>query len=357
MFWLIFILLLFSACNAIRITKIQNIIIVGNIYNTLLNVTEDQCICEMIKVNDAICALNYFSTNQTCQLYRSNSSTIFVEFHLNSTIIFLYQSSILILDIQEYQPITSSSTPTAILLSSPSSASPSASPSAISSSSSTTTSSSTSTSTTTSTTSKTTSTTTACNFFLNQTTYSVGLQPMSVAVADVNSDNKPDIVVANQGSNTVSVLLNAGSGTFNAATNYTVGGNPFSVAVVDVNSDNKPDIVVANFFGGTIGVLLNAGIGTFNAQTTYAVGTYPYSVAVVDVNSDNKPDIVVANYGSNNVGVLLNTGNGTFNNQTTYPVGSSPYSVAIVDVNSDNEPDIVVVNYDPPYTVSVLLHC
>ncbi|CAF4263481.1 unnamed protein product, partial [Adineta steineri] len=135
---------------------------VGNMYNTLLNVTEDQCICEMIKVNDSISALNYFSTNQTCQLFRSNMSTIFVEFYLNSTIIFLNQSSISILNILEYQPSTPSSTPTAI-----SSTSPSASPSSTSSPTSSTTSKTTSTSTTTSsttssspTTSKTTSTST-----------------------------------------------------------------------------------------------------------------------------------------------------------------------------------------------------
>ncbi|CAF4191357.1 unnamed protein product [Adineta steineri] len=110
MFWILFILSLFCVCNSIPITKIQNIIIVGNMYNNLFNVTEDQCICEMIKVNDSISALNYFSTNQTCQLYRSNISTIYVEFYLNSTIIFLNQSSISILNILEYQPSTTSST-------------------------------------------------------------------------------------------------------------------------------------------------------------------------------------------------------------------------------------------------------
>ncbi|CAF0861295.1 unnamed protein product [Adineta steineri] len=76
-------------------------------YNNLFNVTEDQCICEMIKLNDSISALNYFSTNQTCQLYRSNISTIYVEYYLNSTIIFLNQSSITILNILEYRFDTS----------------------------------------------------------------------------------------------------------------------------------------------------------------------------------------------------------------------------------------------------------
>ena len=112
-----------------------------------------------------------------------------------------------------------------------------------------------------------------------------------------------------------------------------------------MNSDNKPDIVVANYDSNNVGVLLNTGNGTFLSQTTYSTGTHPLSVAVVDVNSDNKPDIVVANSGSNNVGVLLNTGNGTFLSQTTYSTGTNPQSVAVVDVNSDNKPDIVVANY------------
>jgi hypothetical protein len=64
------------------------------------------------------------------------------------------------------------------------------------------------------------------------------------------------------------------------------GTSPRSVTVVDVNSDNKPDIVVANEYSANVGVLLNTGTGTFLSQTTYSTGTYPYSVAVVDVNSD-----------------------------------------------------------------------
>ena len=98
---------------------------------------------------------------------------------------------------------------------------------------------------------------------------------------------------------------------------------PNSVAVVDVNSDNKPDIVVANLGSNNVVVLINTGNGTFLNQSTYSTdNSGPYSVAVVDVNSDNKPDIVVANQGSDNVGVLLNTGNGTFLNQTTYSTDS-----------------------------------
>jgi 2-keto-3-deoxy-galactonokinase len=204
----------------------------------------------------------------------------------------------------------------------------------------------------------------ACSsMFFNQTTYSTAAAsaPYSVAVVDVNGDNKPDIVVANSGTNNVGVLLNAGNGTFLNQTTYSTvtASSPRLVAVVDVNGDNNPDIVVANSGTTNVGVLLNAGNGTFLNQTTYSTGgtSSPRSVAVVDVNSDSKPDIVVANSGTNNVGVLLNAGNGTFLNQTTYSTGtgSTPYSVAVVDVNNDNKPDIIVANYGGS-NVGVLLN-
>ena len=189
--------------------------------------------------------------------------------------------------------------------------------------------------------------------FLAQIIYSTGASsnPSSVAVVDVNNDNKSDIVVSDYGSHNIGVFLNMGNGTFLAQTTYATGGgsNPRAVAVVDVNGDNKPDIVVACYTANNVVVFLNIGNGTFLAQTTYptGAGSNPRSIAVGDVNSDNKPDIVVGSYTSNNIGVFLNAGNGTFLAQTTYSTGASsnPSSVAIADVNNDNNPDIVIVSY------------
>ena len=189
--------------------------------------------------------------------------------------------------------------------------------------------------------------------FTGQTTYSTGSgsEPYSVIVADVNGDNKPDIIVADSGTNNVGVLLNLGNTMFTSQTTYSTGGSssPQSVVTADINGDNKPDIIVANSGTNNVGVLLNLGNAMFTAQTTYSTGegSSPQSVAAMDVNGDNKLDLIVAKKGTNNVGVLLNTGNGTFASQTTYSTGedSSPQSVTTADVNGDNKPDIVVANY------------
>src|SRR5918993_1097757 len=75
--------------------------------------------------------------------------------------------------------------------------------------------------------------------------------PASVAVGDFNGDGNPDLAVANQLANTVSVLLGAAGGVFTRQTpNLIVGSGPTSVAVGDFNGDHDPDLAVANQFDG-----------------------------------------------------------------------------------------------------------
>jgi hypothetical protein len=191
--------------------------------------------------------------------------------------------------------------------------------------------------------------------FRAQQTFTAGVVPCSIAAADVNGDGKPDLVVANRNytSGTVSVLLGNGNGTFQSQQTFATGSQPVSVAVSDLNGDGRPDLVVANR-GGTVSVLLGNGNGTFQTQQTFATGAYPRSVAVSDVNGDGRPDLIVANFSSNTVSVLLGNGNGTFQSQQTFASGTHPYSVAVSDVNGDGKPDLVVANSNSN-TVSVLL--
>jgi hypothetical protein len=207
-----------------------------------------------------------------------------------------------------------------------------------------------------------------------------GSFPVSVAIADVNGDGKPDLLVANQGpggtvSGTVSVLLGNGDGTFQAAVSYGSGGSfTYSLAVGDVNGDGKLDLVVTNAASNTVGVLLGHGDGTFAPALTFdSDGAFPDSVAIADVNGDGVPDIVVVDCGNKFAGcgggqngtaaVLLGNGDGTFRTGASYDAGSGPISVAIADVNGDGKPDIVVADCganifcptSAPGAVSILL--
>jgi FG-GAP-like repeat len=71
------------------------------------------------------------------------------------------------------------------------------------------------------------------------------------------------------------------------------GGGVISVAVADVNGDGKPDLAVTNYNSGTVGVLLGNGDGTFQPTVTYNAGGNPSAIAMADVNGDGKPDLVV----------------------------------------------------------------
>ena len=89
--------------------------------------------------------------------------------------------------------------------------------------------------------------------------YATGDGPESVAIGDLNGDGKPDLATANliYRTNTVSVLLNRGDGSFQAKLDYRTGGDPYSVVIGDLNGDGKQDLATANLHANTVSVLLN----------------------------------------------------------------------------------------------------
>lgn len=193
-------------------------------------------------------------------------------------------------------------------------------------------------------------------------TYSSGANshPEGLALADVNQDGRLDILTANQGSNSVGVLLGQGNGDFVAASTYHAGSphGPYAVALADVNGDGRPDILTANLYNHTAGVLLGQAGGGFAAVRSYPTGpnTFPMALAVADLNGDGRPDVVTANQ-TDTAGVLLGQENGGFAAAATYATGpaGAPYAVTVADVNGDGRLDIVVANAATS-TVGVLLN-
>jgi len=201
--------------------------------------------------------------------------------------------------------------------------------------------------------------------------YPAGNGPGSVAIGDLNGDQVPDLAVANETSDNVSVLLGIGDGTFAAAVNYPAGDGPSSVAIGDLNGDQVPDLAVTN--GGTypehedagVSILLGIGDGTLAAAAHYAAGGSPLSVAIGDLDADQVPDLVLATHGTypeyddGGVSVLLGVGDGTFAAAVDYPAGDWPSSIAMGDLDGDQVPDLAVANLGtyPEYAdgVSVLL--
>jgi len=189
-----------------------------------------------------------------------------------------------------------------------------------------------------------------------------GSGPAALASADFNGDGHLDLVVANEGSATISVFLGNGDGTFGPRTDYAVGNSPVFVATGDFNGDGVLDLAVANKADDTVSILfgnLNTttstiGNGTFSAQTIYPAGSSPSSIAVADYNIDGLEDLSVAAAGDNSVSVLLNLGGGTFGPNFELPAGTDPVSITTADFNGDSKPDVVTAN-NGSNNVSVIL--
>ncbi len=172
-----------------------------------------------------------------------------------------------------------------------------------------------------------------------------GKRSLGLAITDLNADGKPDVVVANQNSGTLSVFLGQGNGKFQAlpsSSNTSGFGGPVSVAAADFNGDGKMDVATVEQSAQSVAISLGNGDGTFQAPIALAAGTMPVVVAVGDLNGDGKPDLVVADSGSQDpcspddgaVLVFLSNGS-TFQPVKRFLAGAHPSSVVIEDVNLD----------------------
>jgi hypothetical protein len=179
--------------------------------------------------------------------------------------------------------------------------------------------------------------------FKPQATFASGGTPLAVSIGDANDDGKPDLAFVSYTSNSVGILLGNGNGTFQGPQVLAAGPNPSSLAFADLNGDGRTDLAVSNN-DSAVSVLLGNGNGAFQAPQSFAAGSVTRSLVIGDVNRDGRPDLVLANFGNNSIGVLLGNGNGTFQAQQTAATGAFPWSLALADVNGDGKPDLAIAN-------------
>ncbi|MFC2088519.1 FG-GAP repeat domain-containing protein, partial [Calditrichota bacterium] len=174
--------------------------------------------------------------------------------------------------------------------------------------------------------------------FSAKTDFTAGSSPQFIACADLNCNGKQDLVVVNNGSSSISLFLNdTGTdvlpGYFNTKYDFTTGQSPRSVSIEDFNLDGLPDLVAANQYSNSVSVFFNtatpgATTPSFTNRRDFTTGTGPRFVYAEDINGNGKPDLAVVNLISNTVSVLLNTTNPgatypSFSSKTDFTTGNS----------------------------------
>jgi hypothetical protein len=183
--------------------------------------------------------------------------------------------------------------------------------------------------------------------------FSVGTMPVAIAVADVNADGLADLIVANEGSNNISVLLGNRGGGFSPASGspFAVGVPdaygylPDAVAVGDFNGDGKPDLAIANKANRMVWLLFGDGTGAFTPPPyPYYAGAGPDAMVAADFNGDGNTDLAVANYADGTIQVLPGNGAGGFGLPVRITFGLGIPAIAAGDFNGDGYADLAVAD-------------
>lgn len=184
----------------------------------------------------------------------------------------------------------------------------------------------------------------------NQTaSISVGTRPVAIVAADINRDGRQDLLVANRGNNSVSVLLANNSNGFNRVATLSTGAGPSALAVGDLDRNGIPDLAVAQSDEGTVSVWSGDDRGGFTLTTTLVAGIAPSAVGIIDDTvlrgvGEPNPDLVVANAGSNDVILFGGRGNLTFLTSNRVVAGRLPVAMVVgqFDNDSSGNADIAV---------------
>ena len=181
------------------------------------------------------------------------------------------------------------------------------------------------------------------SLFRSPATYAAGQDSVMVAVDDLDNDGTPDLVVPNDLSDGLAILINDRKGGFKKRTAYRIY-RPNFAAIGDFNNDGNPDIAATSWSEPTVYILLGDGTGAFTHYQNFRLLDDHRSIGIGDFNRDRNLDLAINNQNSNGVAVLFGDGHGSFGNRRDFAVGAHPVSIAVADLNRDGNQDLLTAN-------------
>jgi hypothetical protein len=177
-------------------------------------------------------------------------------------------------------------------------------------------------------------------------TYIAGNGIRGLSVLDLNGDGYKDIVTANEGASTLSLLHNNGDGTFTVLPPIlTPGQGERGAEAADINMDGVMDLFVGAIDSEEMIVMLGDGDGGLFFHSRVRVGGQTWMIASGDVNGDGYVDVVSANSLSHNASVMLGNGRGELQQAVTYATGQFPLAIDLGDLDGDGDLDMVTSNF------------
>ncbi|GAB3933876.1 FG-GAP-like repeat-containing protein [Larkinella terrae] len=191
------------------------------------------------------------------------------------------------------------------------------------------------------------------------------------AVVDFNDDGKDDLLILDSSFDNLLALPGQGDGTFGEAKIFDVGLNvdPVALAVSDLNGDGKPDVVTANRTAGNVSVLLACPTPTLTGFSASPNPVCPGQTATFTATVGNPSDSYSYTL-SNGVGsplsgtattaafsqTLTSSGTGVQSYTLTVTTGGGTATSSVsLTVNTSTAPTITAnVPAGSPGTVSVL---
>lgn len=178
----------------------------------------------------------------------------------------------------------------------------------------------------------------------------MGLERGSISAADVNGDGHPDVLLTGQDEERnkhTKLYLGDGTGSFIDADAGLQGVAFGSSSIADVNGDGHPDLLISgNSDNGRITKLyLGTGNGTFSEANASLKGVYDSSTSIADVNGDGNLDLLITGADATldpTTTLYLGNGDGTFPEANADLTDVSDGSTSIADVNEDGRADLLV---------------